>query len=237
MGSDPTDSDSADRRDGQQQTVGAGLLAQDLQDVQNQHRDPGDIHGADHADYDRDIADAGWPLSHLRPSARSCLRAASGAAESWRAGWPTGWNPLGRVSSRSTAMTSVAALTANGRTAARPNSQPPAAGPASSLPTICPAITRALARSRSAESISRGMQVTAAVSRSADPTPVVNAVRYISASPALWLRIAAASPTRGSAKLVGERCPECGPCWRRRRARQWRVRNMAMCSISPVRMN
>ena len=42
---------------------------------------------------------------------------------------------------------------------------------------------------------------------------------------------------QGSAKLVGERCPECGPCWRLPRARQWRVRNTAMRSISPVRMS
>ena len=74
-------------------------------------------------------------------------------------------------------MPSVPALTAKGSTAARPNSQPPAAGPASSLPTICPAIRRALAWSRRSGWTSRGTQVTAAVSRSAEPAPVTNAVR------------------------------------------------------------
>ena len=115
-----------------------------------------------------------WRRSHARPSARSRRTAALPRAG---VGCFAGWKTLGRVSSSSTAIPSVPAFTANGRTAATPNSQPPAAGPASSLPTIWAAITRPLARSRSAGSTSLGTQVAAAVERSAEPTPVVKAVR------------------------------------------------------------
>lgn len=99
------------------------------------------------------------------------MRAAPGAGRGGAA------KTAGNVSSRSTAIPSVPAFTVKGRTAATPNSQPPTAGPASSNPRIWPAAICPLALSRSSGSTIRGTQVTAAVLRNADPTPVPNAVR------------------------------------------------------------
>jgi hypothetical protein len=58
---DPADRDPADRSDSQQQAVYTWLLVQNLDHVQDEHREPRGIHGRNDANRDRDVPDITVP--------------------------------------------------------------------------------------------------------------------------------------------------------------------------------
>jgi hypothetical protein len=75
--------DSVYPADGQQRAVCAGLLVQDLNHVQDEHGEPGGVHGADDTDSAVRSLTSEWRGSHARPVARSWRTAARTRADSY----------------------------------------------------------------------------------------------------------------------------------------------------------